>query len=132
MPKKEPVQLETPRRGHAALKYNPEVAEQFGIRPNEVDMPRELVRVESLPDPPATETVEKVVPGKRRKRTEVDPINPEEHVNNILKQEAEEIAVRLERIGIIFAPAQQQSLVDYGMAILSGIVSGGTLARRPL
>lgn len=109
------------------FKGNPELAEQFGISDAP---PRELVKVEYIPDPPTTETVEKVVPGKRRSRPTKLEINPEEYTMNVLKEEAEEIAVRLERIGIGFGPNAQQQLVDYGMAILTGMVGGGTLARR--
>jgi len=109
------------------FKGNAELAEQFGITD---DFHRELVKVDSLPDPPATETVERVIHGKRRTKSQKIEMNPEEYVMIVLKEEAEEVAVRLERIGIAFGPMAQQQLVDYGMAILTGMVGGGTLARR--
>jgi hypothetical protein len=113
------------RRGHAPLKYNSKVAEQFGVQPSvdAPEAPRELVQVDHIPVPPT----EEAAPARGKN----PQMNPEERVLAILREEAEEISIRLERLGIVFGPAQQQELVDYGMAILSGLVGGGAIARRP-
>ena len=42
----------------------------------------------------------------------------------------DDLAVRLERFGVHFSTAMQQEMVDIGMALLAGLVGGGTIARR--
>jgi len=116
------------RRGHPALKHNPKIAEAFGITPG-ADPPRETVQVDAIPDPPLS-----VPPGPRApQRTE--PLNVEESVQNILREESEEIAIRLDRFGVKFTPAMQQELVDHVFAMIAlgaqGLmVGGGALASR--
>jgi hypothetical protein len=106
------------------MKFNQKIADQFGIQPS-IDAPeaqRELVKVAHIPTPPIEEAV--TASGKN------PPMNSEERVLAILREEAEELSARLKFFGIAFSPAQQQELVDYGMAILSGLVGGGAIARR--
>lgn len=112
------------RRGHPALKFNSKIAEQFGIQPaiDAPENPRELVKVDHIPVPPTEQPTA---------RGQNPPMNPEERVLAILREEAEEIGIRLEKFGVPFGPPAQQQLVDYGMAILSGLVGGGAIARRP-
>lgn len=109
------------------LKGNRQMAEDFGVN---VDYVREIVKVDALPDPPATEVLEKVVAGRKRNKPQVQQIDPEQYVMTVLREEAEEISIRLDRIGVPFGPGAQQQLVDYGMAILTGMVGGGAIARR--
>ena len=109
------------------FKGNRELAEQFGISD---DYHRELVRVDAIPDPPPTEEVEKVVAGRKRRKPETLAVSKDDFANTVLKDAAGEIAARLERIGVQFTAPMQQQYVDYGMAILSGLVGGGTLAAR--
>lgn len=129
MPKKassEVSQAEAAARARG-FKGNRELAEQFGISD---DNHRELVRVDYIPDPPPTEAVEKVVTGRKRRKPETLAVSPDDFANTVLREAAGEICTRLERIGIAFTPQMQQQYVDYGMAILSGLVGGGTLAAR--
>jgi hypothetical protein len=118
--KKKPV--EEVRRGHPAMKYNKEIAEQFGIVPGP-DPPRELVQVQSIPVPPDVEQA------TARGHAVSDQV-PEDSIANVLREEAQELSSRLERYGVAFPPQAQQQLVDYAMAILSGYVGGGAIARR--
>lgn len=116
------------RRGHPALKFNAKAAEAFGIQPG-ADPPRETVQVDAIPDPP-----EAVVPGPRAPQR-VEPLNIEESVVNILREESEEIAVRLNRFGVAFPPNLQQELVDHVFAMLAlsaqGMaIGGGAIASR--
>jgi hypothetical protein len=116
------------RKGHPPLKFNQELADTFGINPGQ-DTPRELVKVDHIPVPPDVEHPEAPPRGKRKQA--VVPDNPEDRVAVILKEEMEELAVRLSRFGVPFSPANQQSLIDYAMAVLSGgIGTGGAIARR--
>lgn len=113
------------------LKFNKEAAEAFGIDPTQ-DPPRELVRVDSLPDPPATEVIQAAAP---RHRQAAPVVNLDEAVLNILREEMDELATRLERFGVAFPPAMKQDTVDhiFGMMIsMAGgqTVGGGALARR--
>ena len=119
-PKPQPVQVETPRRGHPALKYRKDLAEAFGIDPNTPDPPRELVTVDSLPDPIEIETTLKPRAPKR-----AEPLNVDEVVLNILREEMEEIGIRLERFGVKFQPAMKQDMIDHAFALLGGFVQGG-------
>lgn len=116
------------RRGNPALKFNAKVAEAFGIQPG-ADPPRETVQVGALPDPP-----EVILPGPRAPQR-VEPLNIEESVQNILREESEEIGIRLKRFGVTFTPAMQQELVDHVFAMLAlnaqGMaVGGGAIASR--
>lgn len=116
------------RRGNPALKFNAKVAEAFGIQPG-ADPPRELVQVDALPDPP-----DYVAPGPRApQRTEA--LHVEENVQNILREESEEIGIRLKRFGVAFTPAMQQELVDHVFAMLAlnaqgMVIGGGAIASR--
>ena len=116
------------RRGNPALKFNSKVAEAFGIQPG-ADPPRETVQVDALPDPP-----EYVVPGPRAPQR-AEPLNVEETVQNILREESEEIGIRLKRFGVAFTPQMQQELVDHVFAMLAlnaqGMaIGGGAIASR--
>jgi hypothetical protein len=104
-----------------ALKGNPELASAFDITEG---APRELVRVDSLPDPP-----ESVLPGAPAPERET-PLNIDEAVANIFREEADEIGIRLARYGVPFDGRMKQELVDHGMALLTGLVGGGAIGRR--
>jgi hypothetical protein len=111
-----------------SLKGSQEMREAFGIND---DYQREVVRVDSLPDPPATEVIEAAQKG----RSAPVAVNLDEAVIGILKEEGEEIRVRLERFGLVFTPYMQQAMVDqvYSMLALNGqgiMVGGGAIARR--
>jgi hypothetical protein len=105
------------------LKGNSKLAEAFDIHDAP---PREVVRVDSLPDPP-----EVIVPGAPSPALET-PMNIEETCVAIFREEADELGERLKRFGIAFHPAQRQSLVDYCMALITpqASVGGGAIARR--
>ena len=103
------------------MKGNSELATAFGITDAQ---PRELVRVESLPDPPET-----VAPGAPAPERET-PLNIDEAVANIFREEADEIRVRLARYGIAFDARMQTEFCDHGMALLTGMVGGGAIGRR--
>jgi hypothetical protein len=122
-PKKQPAQVETPRRGHPAMKFNQELADAFGIIPGQ-DPPRETVSVASLPDPP-----EAIIPGGPAPERDT-PLNIDEAIANIFRDEADEIGVRLARFGVPFSAGQKQEMVDHGMALLTGLVGGGAIGRR--
>lgn len=115
---------EPERRGHPALKANPKLAEQFGIIPG-ADPPRELVHVQSLPDPPASDTP--VAPGRREEFVEAQS---EDRVAQIVREEMDELSTRLRRFGVEFNPSQQQTVVDYTLSVLAGYGGGGAIARR--
>jgi hypothetical protein len=106
-----------------ALKGSSKLAEAFGITDGP---PRELVRVESLPDPPDV-----IVPGAPAPDRET-PMNIEETCIAIFREEADELGERLKRFGIAFHPSQKQSMVDYLMALITpaASVGGGAIARR--
>lgn len=105
------------------MKGNSELAAAFDVTDAP---PRELVRVESLPDPP-----DAVLPGAPAPERET-PLNIEETCISIFREEADELGERLKRFGIAFQPSQKQSLVDYCLALVSpGInIGGGAIARR--
>ena len=119
---KSKVQPETPRRGHPPLKYNKEMAEQFGISPNEPDAPRELVKVESLPDP--IEVDKRPTRGRPAPRRE-EPLNIDEAVLTILRDEMEELGVRLDRFSVKLTAGMKQDMIDHAFALLGGFVQGG-------
>jgi hypothetical protein len=115
---KKPSSAEAAAR-QRTLKGNQELAAAFDITDG---APRELVRVDSLPDPPET-----VLPAAPARET---PVNIDEAVANIFREEADEIGVRLKRFGIVFDTRMQQEMVDHGMALLTGLVGGGAIGRR--
>jgi hypothetical protein len=88
--------------------------------------PRELVRVESLPDPPDV-----VIPGAPAPERET-PMNIEETCIAIFREEADELGERLKKFGVAFQPSQKQSLVDYLMALITPAagIGGGAIGRR--
>jgi hypothetical protein len=99
------------------------MAEQYGINPDVPDPPRETVKVDHIPDPPEVQAQGSARPTQAH-------INVEEAVSTVLKEEMEELAVRLDRFGISLNTAMQQDLVDYAMALLGGFVSGGARGHR--
>lgn len=123
-PKRKPVEPQVERRGHPALKHNQELADQFGITPG-ADPPRELVHVQVLPDPPASDTP--VAPGRREETVEAQS---EDRIVEIIREEMDELSTRLRRFGIQFNPSQQQTVLDYTMSVLGGYAGGGAIARR--
>lgn len=102
-----------------SLKTNAKLAEQFGIND---DYQRELVAVDSLPDPPGTEVMEQV---ETRRRTREPKVNVDEAVMNILKDEMGELGMRLAKFGVRFDDGMQQDTVDHVFALLGGFVQGG-------
>jgi hypothetical protein len=117
------TQNQEPRRGHAQLKYNKEIAEQFGIEPG-ADPPRELVKVASIPVPPDVDEPEAPALWKT-----VDA-GTEDRLVLVLKEEMDELEVRLARFGVAFTGSQKQDVVDYTMSRLMGYGGGGAIARR--
>jgi len=115
---------EPERRGHPAMKFNQELAEQFGITPG-ADPPRELVKVAHIPTPPDVE--QPTAPDRKGNPVEE---NPEELIVNVLREEMDELSTRLKRFGVHFNPSQQQTVVDYTMSVLAGYGGGGAIARR--
>jgi hypothetical protein len=105
------------------LKGNSEMAAAFGVTDGP---PRELVKVDSLPDPPDV-----VIPGAPAPERDT-PMNIEETCIAIFREEADELGERLKRFGIAFHPSQRQSLVDYCMALITpqASIGGGAIARR--
>jgi hypothetical protein len=106
-----------------ALRFRPEMADQYGIHPDLPDPPREVVKVDSLPDPPDVQAPNTV-------RAEQAQINLDEAVTNVLKQEFDELAMRLGRFGVSLTAAMQQELLDFSMALLGGMIGGGAISRR--
>lgn len=104
-------------------KYNRELAEQFGIDPGVPDAPRQTIRVDSIPTPTEVQAPRSARPAQAH-------VNLEEAVLNILKEEMDELSIRLERFGVSFNSSMQQEMVDFAMAVLSGMAGGGTLGRR--
>ena len=138
MPKAKPkpnerVPSEAERRARArSLKANPELAEAYGIQPGQ-DPPRELVAVDSLPDPPATEVIEAAV--GRSRRAPAPSVNVDEAILNILREEMDELSVRLDRFGVAFTPAMKQDMVDHAFGMMISMaggqtVGGGAIGRR--
>ncbi len=123
-PKRKPVEPQTERRGHPALKANEKLAEQFGISIGP-DAPRELVKIANIPTPPDVENP--VAPGRRE---EVVEAQSEDRIVLIIREEMDELGERLARFGILFNANQKQTVLDYTLSVLSGYGGGGALARR--
>jgi hypothetical protein len=103
------------------MKYNKELAEQFGIEPGP-DAPRELVKVDFIPVPPDVEVLS-------QEKVSVDATS-EDRISFILKEEMEELGMRLEKFGVAFTAPQKQDVIDYAMSRLIGYGGGGAIARR--
>jgi hypothetical protein len=99
------------------------LAEQFGILPPGQDPPRETVKVAALPDPPGVN-----LSGAEPQSNQ--PVNVEETVLNMLKEEMQELAFRLANVGVTLTAPMQQEMVDHAFAVLGGFVGGGALSRR--
>jgi hypothetical protein len=109
-----------------AMKGNPEMAQKYGI---DQDYVRELVKVDSLPDPPPTEPM---VQAQSSRQTQTAP---ELTVLSILNDAIDEMQFRFSNLGIIFSPQMKQDLIDHTMTLIalqqSGqLAGGGVLARR--
>jgi hypothetical protein len=105
------------------LKYRPELAERYGINPDIPDPPRETVKVDYLPDPPEVQAPNTARPQQAQ-------INLEESVIGVIREEFDELRIRLERFGVQLTPAMQQDMLDHTMALLAGFVGGGAISRR--
>jgi hypothetical protein len=103
------------------LKGNAELASAFDIGDAP---PRELVKVDYLPDPPDVQ-----VPGPAAPERET-ALDLDDTIAKILREEAEELGMRLARFGVRFDPRMKQEMIDHGMALLAGAVGGGAIARR--
>lgn len=128
-PERVPSEAELRARARS-LKANPELAEAYGIQPG-ADPPRELVRVDSLPDPPATEVIEAATRGRRAPKVD----NIDEVVLNVLREEMDELGTRLERFGVAFSAAMRQDMVDHAFGMMVSVaggqsVGGGAIGRR--
>ena len=121
---RKPSSPEPERQRRPALKFNQELAEQFGITPG-ADAPRETVAVRELPDPPLMENAPAAPSPKRE-----TPLNLEEQVLNVMREEFEELSVRLDRYGVALTAPMKQEMLDHTFALLGGYAFGGTLARR--
>ena len=106
-----------------ALRYNRELAEQYGIDPGIPDPPRETVKVDVIPDPVEVQAPNTVRPMQSH-------MNLEETVVNVIKEELGELAVRLDRFGVLLTAGHQQDLLDYAMALLGGLIGGGVRGHR--
>lgn len=105
------------------MKGSAVLAEQFAV--NLGDAPRELVKVEALPDPPPT--VSQTAQGEI-------PLS-EDAIVQVLREEMDDLAVRLERFGIKFHVRLQQDAMDYILTVISlsaqgQAYGGGAIARR--
>ena len=101
---------EEPRRGHPAF-----------ARSIPEDHPREIVHVDYLTDP--TGTAVSVSPGAA-------PVNRDEMIVNVIREEIDELAVRLDRYGVELAVAGREQLIDTALAILGGYGGGGAISGR--
>ena len=117
-----PAPANDPRR-RPALTPRRELVERYGIDPSQEDHPREVVHVDHIPTPPLVEAPNTARPTQAR-------LTLEDTVAAVLRDEFDDLAVRLERYGVALSPSQQQDLIDYSMALLAGAVSGGATARR--
>jgi len=111
------------------FKGNPELAERFGIDDSFV---RETVRVAVLPDPPLAPNIPSVQFGRD---TVTPTLNLDDAVTNIVREEADELGMRLSNFGLDLTLAMRQDLVDHVLALLAlsqqgFLAGGGTLARR--
>lgn len=111
-----------------ALRFNRELATQFGIDPDTPDPPRELVRVDEIPTPPP---VAADAMAMRRTPTAAPAVDIESAVLHILAEEMDELAMRLDKYGIAFPSPARQQMVDTALALLGGAIApSGTLAGR--
>lgn len=124
-----------------ALKVNRQLAERFGIDPDRPDPPREMVKVDSLPDPPGTiepvaasasasasagpVTVATAAAQSPSPSPTPPPIDLEETILHILAEEMDELAARLAPFNISLDTSARQQLVDTAMALLAGAVRAG-------
>jgi hypothetical protein len=106
-----------------ALRYNKEMAEQYGINPDIPDPPRETVQVDHIPDPPE-------VVAENTARPMQANLNLEETVVAVIKEEFDELRVRLERFGVQLTAGMMADMVDHTMALLGGFVGGGARGHR--
>jgi hypothetical protein len=115
--------VEQSRRGRPALSPRQD-QQNFDPVTGEVERPRELIRVDSIPTPPSIEV--------RGDRSGSQSINLEEKVLSILKEEMDDLATRLERYGVKLDTRLQQELVDLAMAMLGGgfQTGGGAIRSR--
>lgn len=113
----------TERRGRPAISKSQETP-GFDPVSQQYEREREIVKVDVLPDPPG---IESATPSPQRDK----PINLEETVVNVLKEEMGELAERLNRFGVRFDSRMQQEMVDIGLTLLSGFASaGGAISSR--
>lgn len=111
-----------------ALRFNRELATQFGIDPDTPDPPRELIRVDEIPTPPPAAADAMAM---RRTPAAAPAVDIESAVLHILAEEMDELAARLERYSIAFPSPARQQMVDTALALLGGAIApGGTLAGR--
>jgi hypothetical protein len=119
------------RRGRPSLSPKQDMQ---GIDPvtGEAERPREIVHVDLIPDLPDVVSPDAPTPEAAARERAHNPtrLNVEETILNILREEFDELSVRLERFGVELSAPQKQELVDYSMAVLAGMVAGGTLSRR--
>lgn len=124
-----------------ALKVNRQLAERFGIDSDRPDPPREMVKVDSLPDPPRTiepvaesasasagpvtvATAAAQSPSPSPSPLPID-LDLEETILHILAEEMDELAARLAPFNISLDTSARQQLVDTAMALLAGAVRAG-------
>ena len=114
------------RCGHPPMKYSQKLADAFGIQPaiDVPEAPREVVAVDSIPDPPEFQAPGAPTPARQQS------LDLDETVHNIIRDEMDEMGLRLERYGVRCDAGQKQELIDHAMAILGGFARGGAIARR--
>lgn len=112
-----------PPERRPALRYNKELAEQYGINPDIPDPPRETVQVERIPDPPEVVVENTARPSQAN-------LNLEDSVVGVIREEFDELRVRLERFGVQLTPAMMSDMLDHTMALLGGFVGGGARGNR--
>jgi hypothetical protein len=115
--------VEQSRRGRPALSPRQD-QQNFDPVTGEIERPRELIRVDSIPTPPSVES-------RGPADTRVS-INLEEKILSILKEEMDDLAVRLKTYGVVLDTRVQQELVDLAMAMLGGgfQTGGGAIRSR--
>lgn len=118
--------VEHPRR--PALKFNRELATQFGIDPNTPDPPRELVHVDRIPIPPDVAIDAQAKRGVTAAPT-AERADVEDTIIHVIAEEMDELAERLERYHVTLSTAARQQLIDTALALLGGSIStGGAIA----
>jgi hypothetical protein len=117
-----------PRRGRPALKYNQELADQFGIVPGAPEQ-RETVKVDHIPDPPGT-YAPPLQENQAAQRNQIQGRVTEDDIVNAVREEMDELAARLERFGLNFSVPCRQQMVDTAMVLLSGMGGGGAVPGR--